>query len=61
LVGKAAVFDIITQDMDYGPIAAGAEIISLANDVLNAFPNLGNSYVIRVSHSSCALLSLPTR
>ncbi|KAH6903402.1 other/PEK/GCN2 protein kinase [Coprinopsis sp. MPI-PUGE-AT-0042] len=51
LVGKAAVFDIITQDMEYGPIAAGAEIISLANDILNAFPNLGNNYNIRVSHS----------
>lgn len=48
---KAAVFDIVTPDLLSGPIAAGAEIISLANDCLNNFPNLAQNYDIHISHS----------
>ncbi|KAG5641706.1 hypothetical protein DXG03_004410 [Asterophora parasitica] len=51
-VQKAAVFDIITYDMESGPIAAGAELIAVANDCLNSFPNLAPNYEIQVSHSS---------
>ena len=51
-VTKAAVFDIITQDLEYGPIAAGAEVLSLSNDILNAFPTLSSTYNIRISHST---------
>ncbi|EKM74744.1 hypothetical protein AGABI1DRAFT_109872 [Agaricus bisporus var. burnettii JB137-S8] len=49
---KAAVFDIVTHDLVSGPIAAGAEIVSVINDVLNCFPNLALSYDIHVSHSN---------
>ncbi|KAJ3566582.1 hypothetical protein NP233_g6910 [Leucocoprinus birnbaumii] len=48
---KAAVFDIITQDLVSGPTAAGAEIVAVFNDILNSFPNLSQSYEIHVSHS----------
>lgn len=51
IINKAAVFDIITQDLASGPVAAGAEIIALSNDIVNAFPGLQNTYHIRVSHS----------
>jgi translation initiation factor 2-alpha kinase 4 len=51
---KAAVFDIITQDLASGPIAAGAEIVSVINDILNSFPNLAQNYEIHVSHSKSA-------
>jgi len=58
-VQKAAVFDIITPDLLAGPIAAGAEIIALANDCLNSFPNLSPNYDIHISHSrSKAVFSL---
>ncbi len=52
---KAAVFDIITQDLASGPAAAGAEIVSVLNDILNSFPNLSQSYEIHVSHSKSRL------
>lgn len=55
-VQKAAVFDIITPDLLVGPIAAGAEIIALANDCLNSFPNLAPNYDIHISHSRGTLL-----
>lgn len=48
---KAAVFDIITPDLASGPIAAGAEIVAVINDILNGFPNLAQNYDIHVSHS----------
>ncbi|KAF5376991.1 hypothetical protein D9615_007308 [Tricholomella constricta] len=51
-VQKAAVFDIITYDVESGPIAAGAELIAVANDCLNSFPNLAPNYEIQISHSS---------
>ncbi|KAG6890525.1 hypothetical protein C0995_007725 [Termitomyces sp. Mi166 len=51
-VQKAAVFDIITYDLEFGPIAAGAELIAIANDCLNSFPNLASNYDIHVSHST---------
>jgi translation initiation factor 2-alpha kinase 4 len=51
-VQKAAVFDIITPDLLSGPIAAGAELIALANDCLNSFPNLASNYDIHISHSN---------
>jgi len=55
-MSKAAVFDIISQDLKWGPIAAGAEIISVANECLSCFPNLANNYEIRISHAKSAFL-----
>ncbi|KAJ7760657.1 kinase-like domain-containing protein [Mycena maculata] len=49
---KAALFDIISSDVTSGPIAAAAEIIAVANDCLDSFPNLNENYEIHVSHSS---------
>ncbi|KAG6864912.1 hypothetical protein C0991_006441 [Blastosporella zonata] len=57
-VQKAAVFDIITYDIEFGPIAAGAELIAVANDCLNSFPNLAPNYDIHISHSSIVELIL---
>lgn len=54
-VQKAAVFDIITPDLVTGHIAAGAELIAVANDCLNSFPNLASNYDIRISHSKSML------
>jgi hypothetical protein len=34
------VFDSITPDLEYGPVAASAEIIAVASDCLDSFPNL---------------------
>ena len=53
------MFDIITPDLLSGPIAAGAEIIALANDCLNSFPNLAQNYDIHVSHSKSTLIMMP--
>lgn len=52
---KAAVFDIITQDLSSGSTAASGEIVSVLNDILNSFPNLSESYEIHVSHSKSGL------
>ncbi|KAF8345771.1 kinase-like domain-containing protein [Amanita rubescens] len=57
-MSKAAVFDIISQDLKWGPIAAGAEIISVANECLSCFPNLANNYEIRISHAKIIELAL---
>ncbi|PFH46932.1 hypothetical protein AMATHDRAFT_7250 [Amanita thiersii Skay4041] len=57
-VSKAAAFDIITQDLKWGPIAAGAEIISVVDECLNSFPNLGTNYEIRISHAHIVELVL---
>ncbi|KAJ3758340.1 kinase-like domain-containing protein [Lentinula raphanica] len=51
-VWKAGIFDIITPDLAYGPIAAGAEILAVANDILDSFPNLTPTYEIHISHSN---------
>ncbi|KAF9482948.1 hypothetical protein BDN70DRAFT_828321 [Pholiota conissans] len=48
---KAALFDIISPDLENGPLAAGAEIIAVVNDCLDSFPNLSQSYDIHISHS----------
>ena len=48
---KSAIFDIITPDLAFGPIASGAELIAVAIDCLNNFPNLSTNYDIHVSHS----------
>ena len=48
---KAAVFDIITPDLENGPIAASAEVLSLLNDCLRSFPNLADNYEVHISHS----------
>ncbi|OBZ78007.1 Serine/threonine-protein kinase gcn2 [Grifola frondosa] len=48
---KAAVFDIITPDLTTGPSAAAAEAISIVNDCLDNFANLGQYYEIHISHS----------
>lgn len=60
-VQKAAVFDIITYDLEFGPIAAGAELIAIANDCLNSFPNLAPNYDILISHSNSMLSSCPVK
>ncbi|KAG5719281.1 Serine/threonine-protein kinase gcn2 [Termitomyces sp. T112] len=57
-VQKAAIFDIITYDLEFGPIAASAELIAIANDCLNSFPNLASNYDIHISHSSIVELIL---
>ncbi|KAF8060720.1 kinase-like domain-containing protein [Lyophyllum atratum] len=51
-VQKAAVFDIITFDLESGHVAAGAELIAVADDCLNSFPNLASNYDVHISHSS---------
>ena len=48
---KAALFDIISPDLEHGPLAAGAELIAVANDVLENFPTLSQNYDIHISHS----------
>ncbi|KAK7057453.1 kinase-like domain-containing protein [Favolaschia claudopus] len=48
----AALFDIISTDLTSGPIAAAAEVIAIANDVLDSFPNLNEHYEVHISHSS---------
>lgn len=58
---KAALFDIISPDMQYGPLAAGAEIISVANDCLETFPNLAQNYDIHISHSKSMFLLYRSR
>jgi eukaryotic translation initiation factor 2-alpha kinase 4 len=55
---KAAVFNVITPDLEYGPVAASTEIISVVNDCLDSFPNLAQSYDIHISHSKCKLYSM---
>ena len=50
-VAKAAVFDIITPDLVVGPTAAAGEALSIVNDCLNNFANLGQMYEIHISHS----------
>ncbi|KIL60768.1 hypothetical protein M378DRAFT_906708 [Amanita muscaria Koide BX008] len=57
-MSKAAAFDIITQDLKWGPIAAGAEIISIADECLTSFPNLATNYEIRISHAQIIELAL---
>ena len=49
---KAAVLDIISPDVTHGPIAAGAEILSLINECLVSFPTLAQTYEIHISHSN---------
>ncbi|KAJ8457370.1 hypothetical protein ONZ45_g18339 [Pleurotus djamor] len=49
---KAAIFDIISPDLTSGPVAAAAEIIVIANDLLEGFPTLEHNYDIHVSHSN---------
>jgi translation initiation factor 2-alpha kinase 4 len=55
---KAAVFDIITPDLEYGPVAASAEIIAVASDCLDNFPNLAQNYDIHISHSKLVEIAL---
>ncbi|KAH9487410.1 eIF-2-alpha kinase GCN2 [Psilocybe cubensis] len=55
---KAALFDIISPDLRYGPLAAGAEIISVVNDCLDTFPNLSQNYDIHISHSKIIEVAL---
>ncbi len=52
---KAAVFDIISPDLESGPLAAGGEIISVADHCLDSFPNLSQNYEIHISHSKSEL------
>lgn len=58
-VSKAAVFDIITPDLLTGPSAAAAEAISIVNDCLNKFANLGQQYEIHISHSKSQSFCIP--
>jgi translation initiation factor 2-alpha kinase 4 len=59
-VSKAAVFDIITPDLENGPIAASAEILTLVNDCLRSFPNLADNYEVHMSHSKSRISVLST-
>jgi eukaryotic translation initiation factor 2-alpha kinase 4 len=52
---KAAVLDVISPDRTSGPIAAVAELLSIANECLNSFPNLAQNYDVRISHSKSIL------
>lgn len=51
---KVAAFDILTPDANEGPLAAAAEALSIADECLNSFPGLGDSYKIYISHSARA-------
>ncbi|KAJ6576175.1 hypothetical protein DFH09DRAFT_1454036, partial [Mycena vulgaris] len=55
---KAALFDIISTDVTFGPIAAAAEMIAVANECLDSFPNLNENYEIHISHSSIVRIIL---
>ncbi|KAJ7596327.1 kinase-like domain-containing protein [Mycena floridula] len=55
---KAAVFDIISPDIQAGGIAAAAELVAVANRILESFPNLAENYDIHMSHSSVVQLIL---
>jgi translation initiation factor 2-alpha kinase 4 len=57
-VSKAAVFDIITPDMELGLIASGAEILTMIDELLNSFPGLSSGYEVHISHSSIVDLAL---
>lgn len=57
-VQKAAVFDIISTDLTSGLTASAAEIIALANRILDSFPNLVENYDIFLSHSTIVDLIL---
>ena len=48
---KVATFDIITPDLSRGPEAAFAEMIVVADEILDAFPGLQQNYSIYISHS----------
>lgn len=50
-MSKMAVFDIITPDLEWGPIASAAEVISILNACLNTFANIGQYYEMHISHS----------
>jgi eukaryotic translation initiation factor 2-alpha kinase 4 len=50
---KMAVFDMITPDLETGPFAAAAELITIVNECLNTFPGLDQNYEIHISHSKC--------
>ncbi|EJD34852.1 kinase-like protein [Auricularia subglabra TFB-10046 SS5] len=55
---KVASFDIITPDVDQGPLAAAAEALAVANECLDTFPGLSDAYKFYISHSTltCAAL-----
>ncbi|KAF7299301.1 hypothetical protein MIND_00879100 [Mycena indigotica] len=55
---KAALFDIISSDVQSGPLAASAEIIAISNNVLESFPSLSENYEIHISHSSIVKIIL---
>ncbi|KII86233.1 hypothetical protein PLICRDRAFT_114396 [Plicaturopsis crispa FD-325 SS-3] len=55
---KVAVFDMITPDLENGPVAAAAEMIAIAHDCLDNFPNLSQFYEIHISHSKIVDLAL---
>lgn len=57
-VAKAAAFDIITPDLLMGPSASAAEAISILNDCLNTFANLGQLYEIHISHSNSKMFHM---
>lgn len=45
------MFDIISPDLLTGPSTSAAEGISIVNECLNKFANLGQYYEIHISHS----------
>ena len=50
-VFKAAVFDIISPDIENGSIASSAEVLALIHDCLCSFPGLSDTYEVHISHS----------
>jgi hypothetical protein len=58
-VFKSAVYDVITHDLQSGPVAAAAEVIGVLNECLNAFPTLDQNCEIRISHAKSEHLIYP--
>jgi translation initiation factor 2-alpha kinase 4 len=60
-VFKSAVYDVISPDLQMGPIAAAAEVIAVLDECLNAFPTLDQNCEIRISHAKSEHMSLPAK
>jgi len=57
-VSKAAILDIITNDIAHGASISTAECIVIVNECLDTFPTLAQQYDIRISHTSSMFYSL---
>ncbi|KLO11482.1 hypothetical protein SCHPADRAFT_831061 [Schizopora paradoxa] len=47
---SAAAFDIITTDLQDGPVVACVELFTLVYEIMKSFPLICENYVMRVSH-----------